>query len=163
MQRSITIRNVDIRLNMEEVFKHAMDITSGLRDKEILAQLIQQLSLHNIEAVKIMSQTSVQMKEIARNFYMERVEEYRQSQKLKKILGFTSSAQIEKKANEHALADVQQLINIMTGSDDKVTAFSATNSAIQSAVAQLISLVSQKAVNFNTAKISKMLETDNEV
>lgn len=163
MSRNITIKNIDVSLNMADVLKHMITIASGLKDKEILSHMIVALSSHNVEAIRIVSETLVQMKEVIHEFYVSRVEEYRRSQRLRRILGFVSSARIEREANELALVDVRQLTNVITGSEDKMGTFRANSDAIQQAVAQLICLVREKAVNLEVNKINKMLEADYEI
>lgn len=163
MQGNITIKNIDIRFNVEEFLKHLATIVSKQREKEILFDLIKTLSSHNVETLRIMGEILVQMKEVLDKFYINRVEEYRRSQKLRKIFGFTSSAKIEKRANELALADVKQLTDIITGSEDKINAFRANNEAIQQAIEQLISLVRDKTINLDVRKLNKMLEADYEI
>lgn len=161
MRKGITIRK--IHLNAEEVLKHFISVVSGLEDKKILCDLIKAMSSDNIKAVQIISNTLIQMKDIIDKFYLNRLEEYRQSQKLGKVLGFVSSARIEQRAHEHALSDVQQLTGMLTGAADKTNALNSGNATLKLAMEQLVTLVQNNVVNLNAGNLNKMLESDHEI
>jgi hypothetical protein len=160
MPKGITIKK--IHLNAEEVLKHFISVASGLEDKKLLCDLIKTMFADNVKAIQIVSSTLVQMKDIIDRFYLSRVEEYRQSQKLRKVLGFVSSARIEQQAHEHALADVQQLTSMLTGAGDRANALSAGSTAIQLAMERLVSLVQDNVINLNAGNLNKMLKSDYE-
>jgi hypothetical protein len=161
MQKGITIKK--IHLNAEDVLKHFISVVSGLEDKKILCDLIKTMSSDNIKALQIVSNTLAQMKDIIDKFYLSRIEEYRQSQKLRKVLGFVSSSRIEQQAHEHALADVQQLTSTLTGAEDKTNALNSGNATMKLAMEQLVTLVQNNVVNLNAGNLNKMLESDYEI
>jgi hypothetical protein len=160
MQKGITIKKIN--LNAEEVLKHFISVASGLEDKKLLCDLIKAMSSDNVKALQIVSNALVQMKDVIDKFYLSRVEEYRQSQKLRKVLGFASSARIEQQAHEHALVDVQQLTGMLTGAEDKTNTLNSGNTAIQLAMEQLVALVRNNVMNLNAGNLNKMLESDYE-
>lgn len=160
-QKGIILKK--IHLNAEEVLKHFISVASGLEDKKLLCDLIKTVSSDSIKALQIVSNTLVQMKDILEKFYLSRIEEYRQSQKLRKVLGFVSSARIEQQAHERAMADVQQLTHVLTGSEDKANTLNSGNAAIQTAMEQLVALVRDNVMNLNAGNLNKMLESDYEI
>lgn len=163
MQRSVTIKNVDIKFNVEDFLKHLATIASGDKDKRILANLIDRLAMYNVLMIQSANQIAGQMQVILDKFYTERVNEYRKSFKFHKIFGFILSSGIEKSAGELALADVKQLVNIMTGADDRVNTLQAHNDAIQKAMDQLVNMVRNRALDFQMPEIKGMLGRGHEV
>jgi len=163
MERSVTLKNVDIKFNVEDLMKHLATIASGEKDKKILANLIDRLAMYNVWMIQYANQIARQMQVILDKFYTERVNEYRKSFKFHKIFGFVSSSGIERNAGELALADVKQLINIMTGADDRANTMRAHNDAIQKAMDQLVSMVRDQALDFKMPEIRGMLGKGHEV
>ena len=83
--------------------------------------------------------------------------------KFHKIFGFISSSGIEQSAGELALADVRQLVNIMTGADERARTLQAHNEAIQKAMDQLVNMVQERALDFSMPEIKGMLGRGHEV
>lgn len=163
MERSVTLRNVDIKFNVEDFLKHVATIASGEKDKRILANLIDRFGMYNVMMIQYANQIAGQMQVILDKFYTERVNEYRKGMKFHKIFGFISSSGIEQSAGELALADVKQLVNIMTGADERARTLQAHNDAIQKAMDQLVTMVQERALDFNMPEIRGMLGRGNEV
>jgi len=145
MNRTLTVKNVEIRVDYDEIVKQFMRIASGLEDKTLLNNLIQALSVHQLESYKIEADLMDKMKIVFSNFYAKRVEDYRKSLRIKKLFGFVSDEKIEQKANKLALDDLKQLAEILTGATEKTASFRPGRVAIEQATQQLVDLIVRNA------------------
>ena len=157
MDKTMALKNIELHLDMTQVLQTLINIVTGMKDKENLIELLKVLAIRELEVYKVEASLREKLLEIAGRFYENRIADYRQSLKHKKLFSFLRESGIEKQSAKLAYEDTKVFIDALSGKE-KIELLQGGRRALQDATEELLSLLRSSRYDFDAMQIAGRLK-----
>ena len=104
-QKDYNMSRLFVDLDLTPVLIYMLDLLGKREEKLALERSLKQLSGHQVEFARILSQAFQEVAKQMPKLFQKRIEEHRASLRVGKVFSFRSSSSIEKEAVRQALED----------------------------------------------------------